>query len=106
MVLIEFTNGADWCVANWVFRRFAADILAVFPDDDALRSILERAGCVGGVDLNHEEPSRTLHLMNAMKITARRAVAAAVGGTAPADLDDGALYVGALQDLLGLLEHV
>jgi len=31
MVIVEFPDGSDWFKANWVFRRLAEDVAAVFP---------------------------------------------------------------------------
>jgi hypothetical protein len=107
VVIIKFPDGSDWHKANWAFRQICEDVIVRFPDASELKESLEMAQAYGLLSLDHEEQIRK-GTAEAMRIVARETIAGKIkgwAGTHPDDIYGQDEYLGAIQELLGLLEN-
>jgi hypothetical protein len=105
MMIIVFPDGSDWDRANWVFRRFAEDILETVPDDPELREELEKAQAFGTLFLDKMEPDLQRRVMEIMKDVAMLTMAEARKWMVDQRGDEVVLqYVSSILELLNMLE--
>lgn len=108
MIIIKFQDGTDWFKANWVFRQLAEDIMEAFPNDSALRQIMENAQALGGLFLNSMEPHVAASTLKAIKRVAEETSQGKIEGwnrTKPEDKDGQQMYLQSIKELLCLLEN-
>jgi hypothetical protein len=74
MIIIRFKDGSDWFKANWVFRQLASDVVATFPGDTALKSIMEEAEAVGALFLNSMQTEAAAATIGAIEKVAQETI--------------------------------
>lgn len=74
MVIITFPSGADWHYANWVFRKFAADLVSVASGDNQIVSLIEEAEANHALFLEKLRDDFGLRVMKLMLTVAGQAV--------------------------------
>ena len=101
MVIIEFPDGSDWYRANWIFRRFAADVIASAPEDAELRHAFEKGRAIGLLSMDRMEPDLLARAVLAMKEVAEQVAIEAVAWREKRP-DDEALeqYISSIAELL------
>jgi hypothetical protein len=107
MFILQFQNGTDWFKANWIFRQFAEDIMAAFPEDTALRLLLEKAQAFGGLRLDSLEEEAVTSMLQAMRHVAENSIQGSIPGwkrTRPEDKDGQQMYLKSISELLDLLK--
>lgn len=108
MIIIKFKDGTDWFKANWIFKQLAEDVIAIFPNDRNLRSVMERAQAVGGVFFDSMEADVAAATVKAIKKVAEDTVQGRIQGwsaTRPEDKDGQRMYFDSINELLRILNH-
>ena len=107
MVIVIFQNGSDWFKTNWVFRQFSRDTIARFTEHSELKDTLETAQAFGMLNLASNE-GPVMATVQKLKVAATETVSGAIKGwaaTQPEDIDGRRLYLGAIRELLDLIEQ-
>src|SRR5262245_32436271 len=108
MIVIKFPSGTDWFKANWIFRQLAADVIASFPNDQALRLVMEKAQAFGGPFLDSMQAGAATSALEAIKKAAEETVQGKIQGwerTKPEDKDGQRMYRESIEELLNLIEN-
>src|ERR1700733_2588476 len=74
MVIVVFPDNTDWSDSNWVYRRFAQDIISSLPDDVELHEVLKEGGAIGTLFLDAVKPPLQGRVLMAMKGAAENLV--------------------------------
>jgi len=107
MVIIKFQDGSDWFKANWVFKQLAEDTLAAFPNDGALRLVLEKAQALGGLFFDSMEAEAATSTLDAIKKVAEETIHGNIQGwkqIRPEDKDGQQMYLESIDELLKVLK--
>ena len=107
MVIIKFPDGADWYKANWVFRQFANDILAVSSDDAELQFAFKEASAIGALFLDRMEVALQGRAIRVMKEVAQQTLSGKIAGWKAAQSSEKSpeqMYSSSIAELLEMLE--
>lgn len=107
MFIIKFQDGTDWFKANWVFRQFAEDMAATFPNDTALNLLLEKAQAFGGLFFERMEADVCTATLQAMRRVAEDTIQGSIQGwkrARPEDKVGQQMYLDSIKELSALLK--
>jgi hypothetical protein len=107
MIIIKLKDGSDWFKANWVFRQFAADVIAAFPRNSELNLELEKTQAFGSLSLNTMEPNSAAATLKAIGKMAEDTIQGKIhgwNGKRPEDKQGQKICLGAISELLDLVQ--
>ena len=108
MVIIKFHDGVDWFKANWIFRQLAEDIVAAFPQDGDLKTVLEQAEALGALFLDSMPATAAAETIKAIKQVAEESLQEKIPGwkkTRPEDNEGQQMYLRSMSELLDVIRQ-
>ena len=107
------SNEETWYVANWAYRRFLLDVMAISESDEIWRFTLEQAAALGGLSLHlidNDNPQLAGHLRAAIKDIAKSTLEGSSNNSRlqwmnGLDEHERAMYLDGIQSLVGVFEY-